>query len=914
MDFKLDNENLGLLEKNKKLFVDFSKDKTDPNFDDPQDKDTFKMYEDFMKEKDSIIEVINELVKFSCGLCRIDGSQQVTGKINKLEEMINFKNRIIMILENYQEQPGLLDPILGLIVPSLMNNSIDLIEYILKNNSSVTSPVYISIQCLYQIVYILCKIRGYQTITKFFSSEVHIFEPVINFLLQSSPDDSENWYLIYVLILWTSILGLVPFDVDTIDTHGIIIANLTEYYKITLTLSGNLRDISAYSLSKFITRPDIIKKGLLDSFISYCVETLQNENLNMNHFLNIGLLSALCEIFKNGLPKDLFKYVDHLSTSIIKFNFPNHIKNSGVFKRLLSKLTQRIGLVLLKPKFQKWRYKLSLKTLKENVYDHNQNNEMNDENVEEEDEEELDYEIDFGTLETLIDQLLNSLNDKEYIVRWSAAKGVGRLCERLTKQMVDDIFQSVKKLFDDEDNEYSWQGACLCIAELCKRGMILPDKIGELIPNLEKALVFEVNKGTFCSGSIVRDSACYVVWALARAYSRDVMKPHVERLAKSLILTILFDKEVNCRRAASAAFQEHVGRQGFFPHGIEIITEADYFTLGKKIYCYLNISTFIAQYDEYFESMVNYLSFNRLIHVEQSIRQVSSEALGLLVPFNPEFFVNKILKKLLEYCYSKTLFVRHGAILGIGYILVGLKGKWDFESKARRIQKKILDGLNQSEKKILEDSNYRTSFEEKYQKIKYLDQINLLDSNLTAEILKIPNTLDRLNLYRGKGAEIMRTAINNLIRLISESCILIDEPSFIYYVDVLLDNIKHPNQDIQKEACESLKLLSFSSTMINGSSNLHQEIEKRFKNAINLSVNDDNIYANKGFTMSIPYFDSKLIFRNFPDVLNALYTNSKIKSKNNDAEIRKFALESLSNVACRFIKEYVNSFYLIYIA
>ena len=65
------------------------------------------------------------------------------------------------------------------------------------------------------------------------------------------------------------------------------------------------------------------------------------------------------------------------------------------------------------------------------------------------------------------------------------------------------------------------------------------------------------------------------------------MKKHVERLAKTLILTILFDKEVNCRRAASAAFQENIGRQGNFPHGIEILTEADYFTLGSRNNCFL---------------------------------------------------------------------------------------------------------------------------------------------------------------------------------------------------------------------------------------------------------------------------------------------------------------------------------------
>ncbi len=41
--------------------------------------------------------------------------------------------------------------------------------------------------------------------------------------------------------------------------------------------------------------------------------------------------------------------------------------------------------------------------------------------------------------------------------------------------------------------------------------------------------------------------------------------------------------KVNCRRAASAAFQESVGRQGgVFPHGINILTAADYFTLGTR--------------------------------------------------------------------------------------------------------------------------------------------------------------------------------------------------------------------------------------------------------------------------------------------------------------------------------------------
>jgi hypothetical protein len=63
-------------------------------------------------------------------------------------------------------------------------------------------------------------------------------------------------------------------------------------------------------------------------------------------------------------------------------------------------------------------------------------------------------------------------------------------------------------------------------------------------------------------GAHVRDAACYTYWAIARAYSPQILKPFVSALSQSVVTAFLFDREVNCRRAASAAFQEFVGRQG----------------------------------------------------------------------------------------------------------------------------------------------------------------------------------------------------------------------------------------------------------------------------------------------------------------------------------------------------------------
>ena len=172
----------------------------------------------------------------------------------------------------------------------------------------------------------------------------------------------------------------------------------------------------------------------------------------------------------------------------------------------------------------------------------------------------------------------------------------------------------------------------------------------------------------------MRDSACYVVWSFARAYAPDIMRPHVLTLASKLINISLFDREVNCRRAASATFQEAVGRQGTFPHGIEILTEADYFTLSNRVNAYLNVSCFVGQFDEYWLNMLKYLAEVQLKHWEPAMRQLAAQALSVLSVFNPSATVTEILTPLIENVFSKALHIRHGAIMGVSEMIIGLSG------------------------------------------------------------------------------------------------------------------------------------------------------------------------------------------------------------------------------------------------
>ena len=114
-------------------------------------------------------------------------------------------------------------------------------------------------------------------------------------------------------------------------------------------------------------------------------------------------------------------------------------------------------------------------------------------------------------------------------------------------EFADQIVGNLFELFGDHESDSSWHGGCLAFAELARRGLFLPARINELIPKLEIALLYDINRGDYSVGAHVRDAACYVVWAFARAFTADIMKPHVATLSTNLIILSLFDREVNCR-------------------------------------------------------------------------------------------------------------------------------------------------------------------------------------------------------------------------------------------------------------------------------------------------------------------------------------------------------------------------------
>jgi hypothetical protein len=289
-------------------------------------------------------------------------------------------------------------------------------------------------------------------------------------------------------------------------------------------------------------------------------------------------------------------------------------------------------------------------------------------------------------IEASIDFLLDGLCDPDSSVRWSSAKGLAKIANRLPYDlgMVDDTVGHILWGYAAAGSRgrsclYSWHGACLSLAELARSHIISPKFFNSITTLLSNALFFETQVDGRFSGESVRDSACFLIWAIARAYSTAELSdvPYIasNSLAKDLINVALFDRDINVRRAACACFQECVGRLGevFFPSGIALNTVADFFTVGDRRRSYLQVSVdvcTVGKYNFYSPSIVEHLSKVKIFHWDESIRELAAEGLFVVLQCSQSFsgFFN-LFDFYIFRCKSDILPVREGALLGLSSLL-----------------------------------------------------------------------------------------------------------------------------------------------------------------------------------------------------------------------------------------------------
>ncbi|NXE95430.1 TBCD protein, partial [Menura novaehollandiae] len=640
--------------------------------------------------------------------------------------------RFIGIMDKYQEQPHLLDRHLE----GMMNSLLDIV----RDSGSPPPLVHLA----FKFLYIITKVRGYKRFLPLFPHEVRDLQPVLDMLAKQNPKDSETWETRYMLLLWLSMICLIPFDLARFDGNLVSMEGqarqptmdrILEIAKCYLVVSDKARDAAAVLVSKFIVRPDVRQSRMAD-FLDWVLSMLSkssSQTMEGTVIVN-GMLQALAQLFKHGKREDCLPYAATVLECLDNCKLSE--SNQMVLRKLGMKLVQRLGLTFVKPKVAKWRYQRGCRSLAANLQA--QGAVVQDQKravaADEADEDE-EYDIP-GEIENVVEQLLVGLKDKDTIVRWSAAKGIGRITGRLPKELADDVIGSLLDCscsnisFQETDN--AWHGGCLALAELGRRGLLLPSRISDVVPVMLKALTYDEKRGACSVGSNVRDAACYVCWAFARAYEPAELIPFISHISSALVIAAVFDRDVNCRRAASAAFQENVGRQGTFPHGIDILTAADYFAVGNRVNCYLAISVYIAGFPEYTQPMIDHLVNMKINHWDSVIRELSTKALHNITPRAPEYMANVVLPRLLPLSVGSDLHTRHGAILACAEITHALC-------------------------KLAQDNNRSVTY---YFSEKSLEGLKQIHQEVCSQLFL---------LCRGLGGELMRPAVCTLIEKLSLS-------------------------------------------------------------------------------------------------------------------------------------------------
>ncbi|KAJ3037081.1 hypothetical protein HDV00_002086 [Rhizophlyctis rosea] len=756
-------------------------------------------------------------------------------------------DKICLTLDIYQEQPHLLDAHLERLITPILSGIRKHIGNAFGNGVEV---------------------RGHKTVVKFLSHEATDLEPTLDFLTAAaydSPEGGSLWETRYVGFLWMSLICMIPFDLKRIDSavgtgKTSLVERISALCKPYLSAVSKEYESAAILMMRLLTRRDTVNVHL-PGFLEWAIsEALATDDI----FKLRGILFTLAVVYKSGSRATLLPTLD---------------TNNMLLRKLLGKLSQRIGLCYMKPKTAAWRYQRGNRSLVTNLAQASGTSTsqaaVNERTDMEEDEEEEDVPED---VEEVVGILLNGLRDKDTIVRWSAAKGVGRIANRLPRDFAQEVVASVLSLLEEDTfenpdigevdfsqvSDSTWHGACLALAELARRGLLLPERLEEVVPWIIRALKFDQRRGAHSVGVHVRDAACYVCWSFARAYAPEVVKPFVADLARTLAVISVADREINVRRAASAAFQENVGRQGVFPHGIDIVTLADYFAVGNRSTSYLDVAVEISKFGEYRHPVFHHVASVSAVHWDRAMRELAATALGKLTKIDVEYMVGNVLRKLIPQASSEDLNVRHGSMLAIGEIcLAWAEVKREGESG-----------------KFWTDEEYE---------------------NVIVPISTTLVTLSRTHLD-GFGSDQTRTAACHLITCIASTTSWPrDIPSIPAFRPTLWEVV---NDSLDRREANVQEVAAVAVSALGKWGGVDDRIVLGWLEGV--KVECANVYRRRGCALALGRLCKRVLHTWVARILESLAEACVVQEEKtkNDAEARRNAVEAVVNVICVFGTDY----------
>ncbi|KAL5348414.1 hypothetical protein ACLOAV_006897 [Pseudogymnoascus australis] len=661
-------------------------------------------------------------------------------------------DRLVGLLEPFQELPQLLDPHLGRFLPVLSDALLAYLRAPSRKKGAVRPLLVTLSQAICRLLYTFCKIRGEKVVVRFFGAETKNLE-----LLLKAVEDSEGredagegeeeekgwtWEERYICLLWLSHLLLAPFDLSTISSAGTgsvkrpEIANLVWPETLSsvaerviplaikyLGAAGKERDAAKALLVRISMRRDMQELGLLDALVQWAMACLKSSTTlaSNSSYYYIGVLSYLAGILISSLSTaDMDPYLLKVFRTVQNISDEENVAfktvhASAIARKTVIKVLRTIAVLALRREYS------------------SKGNEV------------ITNEI----AESTVGYLLDALADNDTPVRLAASKALSvitlKLAPDLASQVVSAVLDSLTTsvlwtTFPDgtktQDlsavNPQEWHGLILTLSHLLYRKSPPPGSLALILHALLTGLTFERRSTSGSSvGTNVRDAACFGIWALARRYTtRELQdidtdevgaatshggeKSIIQIMATELVVAASYDSAGNIRRGASAALQELIGRHpDIVTEGIAVVQVVDYHAVALRSRAILEVAPAAARLgDCYAEALMRALfGWRGVGSGDAKSRRTVAGGVGALVNLfggggeKPWWRVHGLIRQIDEQLgnlKARAIDERHGLVLAMASAAAGLptllgagavKEREDLLDALRAIQRLVLGAL-----------------------------------------------------------------------------------------------------------------------------------------------------------------------------------------------------------------------------
>ncbi|KAK4617744.1 Tubulin-specific chaperone D [Fulvia fulva] len=589
-------------------------------------------------------------------------------------------DHVVNLIEPFQGDPQLLDAKLKTILPPIVDAYL---EYLVSGERKPVDK-HVNLQfAVCNLLYTLCKVRGYKIIVAFLNNEPRFLEHVLEALEQyDSGEDTSlaTWQVPYVLLLWLGHLLLAPFDLSSISAKSPqlpgsapeqdlppLVHRLLHIGRKYLHSSTKAQDAASAMLVRLAIRPDVLPLRLADRWTAEHLPKLtQSASNTQNMYATLGSLRLMVGVASASELSHLVPDIYRPCAAAFDEHDSSALSSNAVAKKLIVKIFRNIATLALRSVATSGPLLHFLQTT--------------------------------DVLEDVIDYLLRSLSDKDTPVRFAAAKATSLIVLELDPEMAHDVIQAVLDSFkedmprDDGSLDFSttnalrWHGLTLTLSHMLFKRSASVQQLPDILIALIAALQYQQRTATGSTlGTNVRDAANFGIWSLARRYitAELLLVPMeafhtkqetiIQHLAVQLILSACFDPAGNIRRGSSAALQELVGRHPDQVHqGISLVQIVDYLAVSLRSRAMVDIANKAARLHSAFWPAVlaGTLGWRGLGSADLPSREAAASSIaGLITSAQDQITILQLVGGHLLMCSPRDTELLHGMFLAAANVI-----------------------------------------------------------------------------------------------------------------------------------------------------------------------------------------------------------------------------------------------------